>query len=436
MRFNRRSFIRSASLAAAGSAAGLRPFGALNALAQIFPRLQGPRLRLPLRRQRRQQHPHPVRHRRLQQLRHHPRPSGPSSEPAPPARRQLLQLRAQPQPSGHSDRSSTAMPPPSSPTSAPSSQPTTAASYQAGQTLPTNLFSHPDQQLEWQNAAQSGATQTGWAGRIADTLNTHLQPQRHDPDDHLRRRRHSLLQWQPAARPSPSAPEILAPANAPRATECGAQQATAQALLGFSSGLTLVQADNAITTNAYTYSKTLTNAVQSIPPLQDRLPHRQRPRRTAPADRAESFRSAPHSELTARSSSPASATSTHTPTSSSTSQRFSPRSAPHLPPSTRPRRSSASRTTSPPSPCPTLVAPSSPTPTPASTTPGARTTSSSEARSMAARCTEPSPHWLSEAPTTPALTAGGSRPPASVQYAATLAQWFGVTPAQLPDHLP
>src|SRR5271154_6464589 len=34
MGFNRRTFIRSASLAAAGSAAGLRPFGALNALAQ------------------------------------------------------------------------------------------------------------------------------------------------------------------------------------------------------------------------------------------------------------------------------------------------------------------------------------------------------------------------------------------------------------------
>src|SRR5580693_290699 len=34
MRANRRSFIRCASLAAAGNALGLRPFGALNALAQ------------------------------------------------------------------------------------------------------------------------------------------------------------------------------------------------------------------------------------------------------------------------------------------------------------------------------------------------------------------------------------------------------------------
>src|SRR5580698_7153055 len=55
-------------------------------------------------------------------------------------------------------------------------EPTTRALFQAGTDLPTNLFSHPDQQLEWQNASQSGATQTGWAGRIADQLNTSYNP--------------------------------------------------------------------------------------------------------------------------------------------------------------------------------------------------------------------------------------------------------------------
>ncbi len=37
MRVNRRSFIKYASLAAAGNALGLRPFGTLNALAQSSP---------------------------------------------------------------------------------------------------------------------------------------------------------------------------------------------------------------------------------------------------------------------------------------------------------------------------------------------------------------------------------------------------------------
>ena len=36
--------------------------------------------------------------------------------------------------------------------------------------LPSNLFSHADQQLQWQNAAQSAATSTGWAGRMSDLL--------------------------------------------------------------------------------------------------------------------------------------------------------------------------------------------------------------------------------------------------------------------------
>jgi uncharacterized protein (DUF1501 family) len=55
-------------------------------------------------------------------------------------------------------------------------------------------------------------------------------------------------------------------------TECAARLATAQALVGFNSGITLVQADNSITTNAYGYAKTLSDAVQSITPLKTVFP--------------------------------------------------------------------------------------------------------------------------------------------------------------------
>src|ERR1700729_3839503 len=46
-------------------------------------------------------------------------------------------------------------------------QPLTRAQYQAGQTAPVNLFSHPDQQLEWQNAALCAAFchSSCWSGR-------------------------------------------------------------------------------------------------------------------------------------------------------------------------------------------------------------------------------------------------------------------------------
>lgn len=55
-------------------------------------------------------------------------------------------------------------------------------------------------------------------------------------------------------------------------TECGAQLATAQALLTFDSGLSLIQADDSITTNAYKYAKILTAATQSVAPLQTVFP--------------------------------------------------------------------------------------------------------------------------------------------------------------------
>jgi uncharacterized protein (DUF1501 family) len=77
---------------------------------------------------------------------------------------------------------------------------------------------------------------------------------------------------------SESTPVSVSPGNLGGAqcsegtTECGAQLATAQALLSFDSGLTLVQADNTITSNAYSYAKILSAAVQSVSPLKTVFP--------------------------------------------------------------------------------------------------------------------------------------------------------------------
>jgi uncharacterized protein (DUF1501 family) len=151
-------------------------------------------------------------------------------------------------------------------------EPTTKAQFQAGTDLPTNLFSHPDQQLEWQNASQSGATPSGWAGRIADQLNAAYNSSAQIPmitsvdGDTL------------FCNGTGSTPVSVSPGNLSGAqcsegtTECGAQLLTAQALLGFNSGVTLVQADDTITTNAYAYAKTLSAAVQSVSPLQTVFP--------------------------------------------------------------------------------------------------------------------------------------------------------------------
>jgi uncharacterized protein (DUF1501 family) len=270
MRVNRRSFIRYASLAAAGNAAGLRPFGALNALAQgtsnykalvcvflyggndanntliqfdtagyaNYANVRGP-IAIP--------------QNQLLQL------AGATNfalNPNLPDIQTLFNNKA----AALVTNVGTLM------------QPTTRALFQAGQKLPSNLFSHPDQQVEWQNASQSAATQTGWAGRIADTLNPTYNPNGQVPMIT------SVAGDTLFCNGSSSTPVAVGPGNLGGAqcsegpTECAAQQQTAQALLSFDSGLTLVQADNTITNNAYSYAKTLSSAVQSVSPLQTVFP--------------------------------------------------------------------------------------------------------------------------------------------------------------------
>jgi uncharacterized protein (DUF1501 family) len=48
-------------------------------------------------------------------------------------------------------------------------QPTTKSQYIAGQ-VPLSLYSHSDQQAQWQSAISSAAAGTGWGGRVADRL--------------------------------------------------------------------------------------------------------------------------------------------------------------------------------------------------------------------------------------------------------------------------
>jgi uncharacterized protein (DUF1501 family) len=267
---NRRTFIKSASLAAAGSVACLRPFGALNALAQnasgykalvcVF--LYGG---------------NDANNTLIQfdtnGYANYSSVRGPLALP----QNQLLQLSAAPdfalnpnlpdiQALFNSNAAAIVT------NVGTLIEPTNRTQYLAGQTVPSNLFSHPDQQLEWQNAAQSGATQTGWAGRIADTLNVTYNANASIPMIT------SVAGDTLFCNGASSTPVSVSPGNlsagqcSEGTTECAARQATAQALVGFNSGLTLVQADNSITTNAYAYAKTLSDAVQSITPLKTVFP--------------------------------------------------------------------------------------------------------------------------------------------------------------------
>jgi uncharacterized protein (DUF1501 family) len=263
---NRRTFIRSASLAAAG----LRPFGALNALAQSAPGykalvcvfLYGG---------------NDANNTLIQfdtnGYANYSSVRGPLALP----QNQLLQLSAAPGFALHPNLPDIQALFNSNAAAIVTNvgtliEPTNRTQYLAGQTVPSNLFSHPDQQLEWQNAAQSGATQTGWAGRIADALNVTYNANASIPMIT------SVAGDTLFCNGATSTPVSVSPGNlsagqcSEGTTECAARQATAQALVGFNSGLTLVQADNSITTNAYAYAKVLSDAVQSITPLKTVFP--------------------------------------------------------------------------------------------------------------------------------------------------------------------
>jgi uncharacterized protein (DUF1501 family) len=269
MRTNRRSFITYASLAAAGNALGLRPFGALNALAQTtsdykalvcvflfggndanntlvpfdttgyatYSSIRGP----------------------LALAQNTLLPLAPTPNFAVNPNLPDVQTLFNNKNAAFVANVGTLV------------QPLTRVQYLAGQSAPVNLFSHPDQQLEWQNAAVSAATPTGWAGRVADVLGTSYNQGAQIPmitsvaGD-------TLFCNGNATSPVSVSPGNLGASSCSEGSECAARQVAAQALLTMNSGVSLIQADDSITTNAYAYAKTLSDAVQSVTPLQTVFP--------------------------------------------------------------------------------------------------------------------------------------------------------------------
>lgn len=269
MRANRRSFIRYASLAAAGNALGLRPFGALNALAQSSPGYKAlvcvflfggndaNNTLIPF---------DTTGYANYASIRGDLALAQSTLLPLTPAPNFALNPNLPDIQTLFNNKNAAFVA-----NVGTLVQPLTRAEYMAGQTAPTNLFSHPDQQLEWQNAAQSAATPTGWAGRMADSLAGSYNQGASIPmitsvaGD-------TLFCNGNATSPVSISPGNIGAASCSEGAECTARQETAQALLTLDSGLSLVQADDSITVNAYAYAKTLADAVQSITPLQTVFP--------------------------------------------------------------------------------------------------------------------------------------------------------------------
>jgi uncharacterized protein (DUF1501 family) len=150
-------------------------------------------------------------------------------------------------------------------------QPLTRAQYMAGGAAPAALFSHLDQMQEWQNASVSGQLNSGWAGRIADKLGDVYNPNATIPmitsltGD-------ALLCEGESTSALTATPGQLGMGTCSAGNLCDARAAAQQALLTFNSGVSLVQADNQITSNAFRYASTLADATRSAQPLQTVFP--------------------------------------------------------------------------------------------------------------------------------------------------------------------
>jgi uncharacterized protein (DUF1501 family) len=151
-------------------------------------------------------------------------------------------------------------------------QPTTQAMYKAYQNLPQNLFSHSDQQDQWQSAQLNGVPMSGWAGKVADSLQSAYN---------------SAAKFPPILSVSGNAifctgitsqPFTMDPGSTPglqgfdSSAASQARFVATQQLLTFDSGLSMVQAANAVTGQAVQYSVVLANALKNIPPLQTVFP--------------------------------------------------------------------------------------------------------------------------------------------------------------------
>lgn len=150
-------------------------------------------------------------------------------------------------------------------------QPTTKATYRAFTNLPENLFSHSDQQDQWQSAQLAGTPVSGWAGKIADNVQTFNASAQFPPI--LSVSGSPVFCTGIASRPfsmDPGHPPGLQGFDSSAASQ--ARYAATQQLLTFDSGLSMVQAANSVTGQAVRFAQVLSDALQNISALQTKFP--------------------------------------------------------------------------------------------------------------------------------------------------------------------
>jgi uncharacterized protein (DUF1501 family) len=139
--------------------------------------------------------------------------------------------------------------------------PLTKTTYQkAGAAIPLNLFSHLDQQTEWQSALAQGFAPTGWGGRVADVMqrcNNPLFPTIVSVGGN------SLFATGAQTNPAAIAPgQPLGLQGFAADANSTVRLAALQSLLTFDNGVSLVQAANTITKSGVDEASLINQALQ------------------------------------------------------------------------------------------------------------------------------------------------------------------------------
>jgi uncharacterized protein (DUF1501 family) len=137
--------------------------------------------------------------------------------------------------------------------------------------IPANLFSHSDQQQQWQTAHFDMFRGTGWGGRIADAVASMNGDATFPTAVSLAGNRVMLAGKE-------TTPAAINPGGGMRLTGSGgraflqARQAALQEMIGMDSGLTMVQAAGETLLDGLYIGQLIDEALQSAPPLQTAFP--------------------------------------------------------------------------------------------------------------------------------------------------------------------
>jgi uncharacterized protein (DUF1501 family) len=146
-------------------------------------------------------------------------------------------------------------------------RPTTPTQYQQRTAaVPANLFSHSDQQQQWQNAAPNGNASTGWAGRVADAVAPYNSPSTFPTGVSMAGS--SLFLAGQMSQPGTIVPgSNMALDGSDGTPQALARDAAFNQLLSFDSGLALVQRANFLTGEGLRVGKLINDALKTGTPL-------------------------------------------------------------------------------------------------------------------------------------------------------------------------